>query len=128
MYRNPMEGEGLSFGQQPDKEAKRRQQADYARALQQQVQEQQHQNSRKIHPSNNANNNITNYPPEDNKGLGLQIGQRSDVDAKKAKQEQYAAELREQMAGKQSNNMQNNVNNVENDNIYGRANVQNNHR
>ncbi len=83
--RHGREGEGLSFGKIDDKEAKRRQQAEYARALQMdETQQGDGQGRGRGREKSGLHSNA------------MPIGHVEDADSKRRKQEQYAAELRQQ--------------------------------
>eukprot|EP01039_Chlorochromonas_danica_P007056 gene7056-7803_t len=112
--------EGFAIGQQIDKDTKKKQQAEYARALQ----EDQNRHQQAVNPSNAGRNqdngrlrepalsqaNYFNPPMLDPRGglnpnvqateqgnnRGFMIGNGEDAQAKRARQEQYAADLRQQ--------------------------------
>eukprot|EP01031_Cornospumella_fuschlensis_P025006 gene25006-30207_t len=84
-------GSGLQFGHEKDKEEKRRQQQEYAQAL-------QHQVAPSSHPSQGRRDPHSSVQPA---GTGLQIGEEVDRETKRRHQAEYASQLQRQQQQQQ---------------------------
>eukprot|EP01031_Cornospumella_fuschlensis_P024617 gene24617-29744_t len=84
-------GSGLQFGHEKDKEEKRRQQQEYAQAL-------QHQVAPSSHPSQGRRDP---HSSEQAAGTGLQIGGEVDRETKRRHQAEYASQLQRQQQQQQ---------------------------